>query len=80
MPLYIFLFFFFNIYLFILEGGEREREREREREIQAGGGARIEEKENPRQAPHCQHRARHGAQSQDHEIMTRAEIKNWMLN
>ena len=38
-----------------------------EREITSGEGQREREREDPKQAPHCQHRARHGAQT--HETM-----------
>ena len=41
---------------------EREGESERTR---AGEGQRERERENPREVPHCQCRARHGAQSHE---------------
>ena len=56
---------------------ERERERGRERVSMSGGGA---ERESPKQARHCQCRARDGAWSMNCEIMTWAEIKSQMLN
>ena len=50
---------FLKVYLFILRERERKTEREREREITSRGRAEREgERENPKQAPHCPHRAR----------------------
>ena len=43
------------------------------------GGAERE-RENPKQAPCCQHRAQRGAQFHNAGIMTWAEIKSQMLN
>ena len=40
---------------------QQVREGQREREGERG---------NPKQAPHCQHRARHGAQTHKGKIMT----------
>ena len=58
------LLFFLKIYLFILESGR---------------GAEGEEERNPSRL--CtEHRAWHGAWSQDPEIMTWAETKSQMLN
>ena len=48
-----------NIHLFL-----RERERESERELMNKGGAEREG-ENPKQAPHWQLRAQHGARTQE---------------
>ena len=48
----VLLFFFFKKCLFIYFGRQREREQE---------GQRKRQRENLKQAPHCQHRARHGA-------------------
>ena len=44
-----------------------ERERERER-AQMGEGQRARETENPKQAPHCQSKARHGARTREPRI------------
>ena len=64
--LFVCLFFKF-IYLFLTE---REWGRGREREA---------ERENPKQALHGQHGAC-SSNSTNHEIMTWAETKSWMLN
>ena len=62
-------FFLRSIYLFIL--------RERERGSVSRIGAETEgERENPKQAPHYQHRAQRGAQSQelpDHDLSQNQE-------
>ena len=58
--LYIIYTYIFNVYLFIL----RER-------VQTGEGQGEREAENPKQAPHCQHRAQCGAgtqEPQDHDL------------
>ena len=60
--------FFFKFIYF-----ERERERESAR---VGEGQRERERENPKQALHCQHRARHGAQTHepgDHDLSRNQE-------
>ena len=57
----------FKVYLFILRQSEQGRGRERDRE-------------NPKQAPHHQHRAGRRTQSHNPEIMTWAEIKSRTLN
>ena len=44
------------------------------------GREKVEERENPTQAPHCQHRTRCGAQTHDREMVTRAETKSRMLD
>ena len=49
----LFSLFFLNVYLFILK------------EYELGGAQRARGRENPKQAPHCQHRASHGAQSHE---------------
>ena len=59
---------FFFLSLFIL----------RETETARVGAGQNEGK--PTQAPHCQHRAQHGTQTHEIEIMTRVEAKSQMLN
>ena len=66
-------FLFLNYSLFIYF--ERERATCSSRE-----GQREGERENPRQALHCQHRSRCSAQSHYCEMMTCAEIKSWTLS
>ena len=61
--------------LFIYFESERERERER-----AGEGQR-ERRENPKQVPHCQHRAWHGARTQepwDHDLNQNQELDTYL--
>ena len=56
----------------------------RERKSASRGGAEREregERENPKEAPCCQHREPHaGLELTSREIMTRLAIKSWMLN
>ena len=66
------LFFFFLMFIYLFWGREREREREREQRRAEREGDRI-----PRRLsvePDV------GLESMNHEIMTWAETKNWMLN
>ena len=44
--------------------------------VQVGEGQEERERENPKQAPGCQHRAQHGLKPTNHEIMTRAEVRH----
>ena len=52
------MFFFFFKYFFLMFFVFLERESAR-----WGGAERVGEKENPKQAPGCQHRTRQGSQS-----------------
>ena len=65
--LFLFFFFFFFFKFIYLSWGGRGRDRKGERE-------------NPRQALHCQHRAQHRARIMNPEIMNWAKIKSQMLN
>ena len=68
----IIIFFFFKfIYLFWEKACVCVRER---------GKGRERKRENPKQAPCCQHRAWCWSPSMNHEIMTWAESKSWILN
>ena len=65
--LLISLFYKKNVYLFIL----------RETEHKQGRGRDKREKENPKQAPCCQHRAQHGAWThklRDHDLSRNQEL------
>ena len=71
--------FFFKFIDFEREVRERERERESAREhAQVGEGQREGgARETLRQAPHCQHRARCGAQThqlRDHDLSRNQEL------
>ena len=58
---------------------ERETERETDRQIAStNGGGTEKETENPKQAPHCQLRAQHKAQT--HELWDYDLIQNEQLD
>ena len=57
-PVRLFSHYFFSLEFIYFE---RERERERERAHESGGAEREKETKNPKQALHCQSRARCGA-------------------
>ena len=63
---YSFFVFQFYFYLFF-----RDSE-------QAGEGQRARDRENPKPAQHCQHRAQCGARTHDREMMTQTQVKSWM--
>ena len=70
---YEYNFIFLKIYLFILEI-------EKERECAPQWEGRRERKENLQADSLAEHGAHLGAQSQEPEVMTWAEIKSWLLN
>ena len=54
----VLFYFFLSLFIYFKIGGH------------AGGSEREGERENPKQASQCQHRAQHGAELKTHEIIT----------